>query len=161
VDAAHFQQALDGYHPANGRLQRFRVGGREVVLNLAKNPTGFNQNLSLLLADERPKAAFFVVNDNYNDGRDISWIWDVDFERLSDAAAAGELMVMVGGARAAELRVRLKYAEVCKSAPMVQTMQETLGRLSAQPRDIPLYVLCNYSALWPAKAELEKLGDVV
>ncbi|MGM7649331.1 DUF1727 domain-containing protein, partial [Nocardia sp. JW2] len=58
------------------------MGGREVILNLAKNPTGFNQNISLLQTDTCPKAVFFVINDNFNDGKDISWIWDVDFERL-------------------------------------------------------------------------------
>jgi UDP-N-acetylmuramyl tripeptide synthase len=57
VTGEQFQRTLDGYHPKNGRLQHFEVGGREVVLNLAKNPTGFNQNISLLLADDREKAA--------------------------------------------------------------------------------------------------------
>ena len=155
VDAAHFQQALDGYHPANGRLQRFRVGGREVVLNLAKNPTGFNQNLSLLLADERPKAAFFVVNDNYNDGRDISWIWDVDFERL--AGDEGMRRVIAGGHRANDVQVRLKYAGI--GAAIAGSVGEAMGQLADLPDECPLYVLTNYSALWPARDELERLGE--
>lgn len=155
VDAAHFQQALDGYHPDNGRLQRFDVDGREVVLNLAKNPTGFNQNLSLLLADERPKAAFLVINDNYNDGRDVSWIWDVDFERL----AGGEAMrrVIAGGHRANDMQVRLKYAGM--GARIADSVGEALRQVADLPVGCPLYVLTNYSALWPAKDELERLGE--
>ena len=149
-----FQAALADFHPENGRLQHFVVDGREVVLNLAKNPTGFNQNISLMLADERPKAAFFVVNDDYNDGKDISWIWDVDFERLG---AEEGLDLQVGGHRANDLQVRMKYAGL--AAPIAATVQEALGRCGRLPLDRPLYVLTNYSALWPAKAELEKMGE--
>ena len=61
-----FQGALDDYHPQNGRLQHFVVSGREVVLNLAKNPTGLNQNLSLLAKDARRKVVYVLVNDNAN-----------------------------------------------------------------------------------------------
>ncbi|MCH3968120.1 MAG: MurT ligase domain-containing protein [Atopobiaceae bacterium] len=149
-----FQRALDGYHPANGRLQRFRVDGREVVLNLAKNPTGFNQNISLLLADDRPKAAFFVVNDHDNDGNDISWIWDVDFERF---AAEPDLMVIAGGIRANDVQVRMKYAGI--TAPLAGSVADALAMVADLPRDRPLYVLTNYSALWSAKAELERMGE--
>ena len=164
VDAATFQRALDGYHPENGRLQHFRVDGREVVLNLAKNPTGFNQNISLMLADDRKKAAFFVINDNYNDGKDISWIWDVDFERLAVGAPKkdgvvepGDLAVVAGGHRAEDVRVRMKYAGI--EAPVAHTVREALDAVADLPLDEPLYVLTNYSALWPAKAELEGMGE--
>ena len=154
VTPEQFQDTLDHYHPENGRLQRFVVDGREVVLNLAKNPTGFNQNISLMLADDRPKAAFFVVNDDYNDGKDISWIWDVDFERL---AQEKDLALTVGGHRANDLQVRMKYAEM--SAPICTDVKDALDHASSLPKDRPLYVLTNYSALWPAKAELEKIGE--
>ena len=155
VDAEHFQDTLDEYHPENGRLQHFVVGGREVVLNLAKNPTGFNQNISLLLADDRPKAAYFVINDEPNDGRDISWIWDVDFERF--AGRPDSLRILAGGHRANEVQVRLKYAGI--EAPIVESVAAALEAVSDLPADRPLYVLTNYSALWPAKAELEKMGE--
>lgn len=154
VDPTVFQRALDGYRPENGRLQHFVVDGREVVLNLAKNPTGFNQNISLMLADPRPKAAFFVVNDNYNDGKDISWIWDVDFERLG---AEEGLSLVVGGHRGNDLQVRMKYAGL--AAPLAADVRGALDALGDLPVDRPLYVLTNYSALWPAKAELERIGE--
>ncbi len=150
-----FQRAIDAYDPENGRLQHFSVGGREVVLNLAKNPTGLNQNLSLVLADERPLAVYVVVNDDYNDGRDISWIWDVDFERLTGQEGAAR--VMVGGHRANDLQVRLKYAGI--KADIASNVTEALQQVENIPVDNPLYVLTNYSALWPAKDELEGLGD--
>ena len=154
VDAPTFQQALDAYDPHNGRLQHFEVAGREVVLNLAKNPTGLNQNIALLLADERRKAAFVVINDDYNDGRDISWIWDVDFERLAGDPDA--LRVIAGGHRANDVQVRLKYAGI--EAARAGSVAEALAQVTDLPRDRPLYVLCNYSALAPARAELEGMG---
>lgn len=153
-DLACFQRVLDGYHPENGRLQHFDVGGREVVLNLAKNPTGLNQNITLMEEDERRKAVLVLVNDHPNDGTDISWIWDVDFERL---AGAEGMRVFAGGTRANDLQVRLKYAGV--EAPTASTIAEVLGRLGGEGTAMPLYVLANYSALFPAKAELERLGE--
>lgn len=155
VDGPTFQRVLDTYHPENGRLQHFEVEGREVVLNLAKNPTGFNQNLSLLLQDDRPKSTFLVINDNFNDGKDISWIWDVDFERL--AGEGDNLRVFAGGTRANDLQVRLKYAGI--KADIATNVAEALEKVRDLPSERPLYVLTNYSALWPAKAELEKMGE--
>ncbi len=155
VDACTFQQALDDFAPDNGRLQHFRIDGRDVTLNLAKNPTGFNQNLSLLAQDPAPKTVYVVVNDNYNDGKDISWIWDVDFERLTDRSNA--VQVMVGGHRANDLQVRMKYAGV--AAPVTQTVSDALAATLAQPDDTSLYALCNYSALAPTKTELEAIAQ--
>jgi UDP-N-acetylmuramyl tripeptide synthase len=155
VDAASFQRVLDGYHPQNGRLQHFVVDGREVVLNLAKNPTGFNQNISLLQADDRPRAAYLVINDDFNDGKDISWIWDVDFERL--AADGLTRKVIAGGHRANDLQVRLKYAGI--QAEIAESVAEALALCKELDPACPLYALTNYSALWIAKAELERLGE--
>lgn len=94
IPTADFQRAQDAFNPRNGRLQRYRLGGRDVLLNLAKNPTGFNQNLKIVEADRGPKMVAFFINDQVADGRDISWIWDIDFEEL-----AGQLntVVFAGG----------------------------------------------------------------
>ena len=153
VDVAAFQRALDGYHPANGRLQHFRVDGREVVLNLAKNPTGFNQNIALLLADDRRKAVYVVVNDEANDGHDVSWIWDMDVERLADRDDVA--LVLAGGHRANDVQVRMKYAGI--RADLASDVAQALARVDDLPADVPLYVLTNYSALRPARDELERM----
>ncbi|MDO4403933.1 MAG: MurT ligase domain-containing protein [Atopobiaceae bacterium] len=155
VDNRGFQRALESYDPENGRLQHFEVDGRHVVLNLAKNPTGLNQNISLAMTDGQPKALYVVINDDYNDGRDVSWLWDVDFERL--AGRKEVLLVIAGGHRANDLQVRFKYAGI--SAPLAGTVSEALAIVSEVSGEHPLYVLTNYSALWPAKAELERLGE--
>lgn len=86
-----------------------RWPGRRTLLNLAKNPTGFNQNIKIILQDERPKAVAFFVNDKEGDGRDVSWLWDIDFEEL---AQAGPLTAYAGGIRGRDMAVRLKYAGI-------------------------------------------------
>ncbi len=152
VDERHFVQAIDAFHPDNGRLQRFVVDGRDVVLNLAKNPTGLNQNLDLLLSDARPKALHLVLNDNPNDGRDVSWIWDVDFERLGGRADVSR--ITVGGTRAHDLQVRLKYAGL--PAAVTSSVSQALADARDLSSTTPLYVLTNYSALQPTKDELQR-----
>ena len=91
-----FQKAVDLFDPQNGRLQSLTIEGRPVLLNLAKNPTGFNQNMKLITQAPGKKVAAFFINDNEADGRDISWIWDCDFEEL---ASQEDVMVFAGGIR--------------------------------------------------------------
>ena len=65
-------------------MEHFTIGTTEVVLNLAKNPEGSNQNISAVMEDKRDKDIIIVINDNAQDGTDISWLWDVDFDRFAD-----------------------------------------------------------------------------
>lgn len=148
-----FKEMLVSYKPNNGRLQRFEVDGRRVTLNLAKNPTGYNQNLSLVVRDGAPKVVYIAVNDGYGDGRDVSWLWDVEFERLREA---GEVRVYAGGRRANDLAVRLKYAGV--EARIADDVESVLADLGDVPKDRHVWVLPNYTALWSVKADLERLG---
>jgi UDP-N-acetylmuramyl tripeptide synthase len=147
-------RVLADYRPQNGRLQRFDVRGRRVTLNLAKNPTGFNQNMALLAADPAPKVVYIAINDDYNDGKDVSWLWDVDFELL---AGVGPARVFVGGHRANDVQVRLKYAGV--ASELAPTMADVLGRTADLPAEWGAWALTNYAALWPVKAELEGMGE--
>ena len=104
---AALHAALGSASAAFGRQEAFEVEGKRVELYLGKNPAGLNQVLSTILLDPARKTALLVLNDGYADGRDISWIWDADFE-----VAAGKLdRVVVSGTRAAEMALRLKYAE--------------------------------------------------
>lgn len=80
----HFQDMLAEFNPENGRMEQFDVQGTKIVLNLAKNPAGFNQNISAVMQDESMKDVIIVINDNAQDGTDISWLWDVDFDRFKE-----------------------------------------------------------------------------
>lgn len=109
LPAVGFQDVLDAYRPIAGRMQSFSLpGGLDATCNLAKNPAGFNQMLEQVKADSCRLVALFL-NDTEADGRDVSWIWDVDFECL---AQLDPVLVCVGGSRAAELAMRIKYAGV-------------------------------------------------
>lgn len=77
-----FEQILSNYNPQNGRMEHFKIRGTDVILNLAKNPAGFNQNISAVMEDKKEKDIIIVINDNAQDGTDISWLWDVDFDRF-------------------------------------------------------------------------------
>ncbi|HEX5396939.1 MAG TPA: MurT ligase domain-containing protein [Candidatus Limnocylindria bacterium] len=107
LPSAAIVEALTGASAAFGRQEAFEIDGRRVELYLGKNPAGLNQVLSTILLDESRRSALFVLNDGIADGRDISWVWDADFE-----VAAGKLdRVVVSGTRAEDMALRLKYAE--------------------------------------------------
>ena len=158
ISTADFQRAQDAFNPRNGRLQRYRLGGRDVLLNLAKNPTGFNQNLKIVEADQGPKMVAFFINDQVADGHDISWIWDIDFEEL---AGQPDTVVFAGGSRAHDLAVRLKYAGI--EAAVIENIEDAFDRLGvltaagALPSDAAVYAIANYTALPPVHAALNAM----
>lgn len=157
-DAA-LQRAIDAFDPQNGRLQAYSLQGRRVLLNLAKNPTGFNQNLKIIEEDELPKAVAFFVNDKEADGRDISWLWDIDFEEL----AGQDVVVFAGGLRKNDLQVRLKYAGLrarlidAASDMFAGLAQATLPDGRVLPADASVYLIANYTALPPVHEELGRM----
>ena len=102
------KSGIEQFKPVFGRGERVQVEGRTVRLLLAKNPTGFNEVLRTLFSAGVQRHVLFVLNDNIADGRDISWIWDVDFERIVGQVAT----LVIGGTRSLDLAIRLKYAGV-------------------------------------------------
>jgi UDP-N-acetylmuramyl tripeptide synthase len=99
---------IEQFKPAFGRGERIQVEGRTLRLLLAKNPTGFNEVMRTLFNDNVSRHVLFILNDNIADGRDISWIWDVDFERMVERTST----LTITGTRALDLALRLKYAGV-------------------------------------------------
>ena len=144
------QAAIESFDPKNGRLQRYSVEGRSILLNLAKNPTGFNQNLKIIEKDASPKAVAFFINDKEADGRDISWLWDIDFEELSRQEG---LRRVRGGIAAATCKVRLKYAGI--PSKVVKSTQEFLDELAKLPHEMNAYAIANYTALPSVKSALD------
>lgn len=97
---------IEQFKPAFGRGERVQIAGRMVRMLLAKNPTGFNEVLRTLGSNGNKRHVLFVLNDNIADGKDISWIWDIDFEQAMDHFAT----LTIAGTRARDLALRLKYA---------------------------------------------------
>jgi len=108
ADLPQIVAGLQATQAAFGRAETVVVGGRELAILLVKNPAGANEVLRTLALDEEELDVLAVLNDRIADGRDISWVWDADFEHL-----AGHVRrVTCSGTRAAELALRLKYAGV-------------------------------------------------
>ena len=149
VSTAAFQQATDVFDPQNGRLQKFLIEGRPVLLNLAKNPTGFNQNLKIIMQAEGKKAVAFFINDNEADGKDISWIWDCDFEEL---AQSEDIVVYAGGIRKNDLQVRLKYAGI--KAKLINSINEMVDEVRTMPSEWKMYAIANYTSLPSVRSAL-------
>ncbi len=151
-------ERLRNYRPATGRLQHFRHRGRPLYLNLVKNPAGFNENLAILLAAPGSKDVYIAINDNAADGRDISWLWDVDFEILAESDP-GIKRYICSGQRAAEMAVRLKYAGIPVS--MITTLPDVkraVSELIGGSADAG-YLLAGYTALQPTVKALRMLAD--
>lgn len=147
-----FQKVLDAYIPTGGRMTRWHVSGREIATDLAKNPVGFDRQIQQIKTACGRLVAFYL-NDAEADGRDVSWIWDVDFERLSNQDG---LRAFVGGSRAHDLQVRLKYAGI--DACIVESVTEVLASLHDVPASETLHVVANYTAFPPVIKELEGLS---
>lgn len=104
-DQNQIQAALNSYHSIFGRAERLILQGHQVLVQLIKNPTGASEVLKTV---DLTSNIIIMINDNYADGRDVSWLWDADFEFLKDA----ENPIVVSGWRANDMAVRLKYAGV-------------------------------------------------
>ena len=131
--------ALQSFTPAFGRQEEFVMDGRKIKLFLSKNPAGFNASLRTVL-EMGAKQFLFVLNDRIPDGRDVSWIWDVDFEKLPSTA-----LVAAGGDRVWDMAIRLKYAG---SQPVIfEHLETALASTAKQSKTAPLYVLATYSAM--------------
>ncbi|MGQ9572968.1 MAG: MurT ligase domain-containing protein [Dehalococcoidia bacterium] len=140
---------------AFGRQERMIVRGREVHTILAKNPAGLNQVLRALSAEEGPKNLLFLLNDDIADGRDVSWIWDVDFEMLAGQAA----LLMASGRRAADMALRLKYADIDANPTIEENTEAALRKaLTLTPEGERLYVIPTYTAMLQVRRLLARWG---
>jgi lipid II isoglutaminyl synthase (glutamine-hydrolysing) len=139
------KSGLERFGAAFGRFERIAVGDRKLLLLLVKNPAGANEAVRTLVAGGAPKLAVLGLNDAIADGRDVSWIWDVDWEPL----LAGLERVIVTGERAAEMALRCKYGGFREDAiEVVPSLERALDRgleLTAPGADLVL--LPTYTAM--------------
>jgi len=132
---------LKDFKPAFGRQEELTYKGKKIKILLSKNPTGFNESLKVVIQDKCSNI-LILLNDRIPDGRDISWIWDVDFEMLSEK----NQNITVSGDRTYDMANRLHYADI-KSNP-VENLDLALNKaLSKTPKDETLIILPTYSAM--------------
>jgi lipid II isoglutaminyl synthase (glutamine-hydrolysing) len=142
---------------AFGRGERITIGDRELSILLIKNPAGANEILRTLALEPGELDLLGILNDRTADGRDVSWIWDADFELL--AGRVGR--VTCAGTRAAELALRLKYAGVSEERlHVVVEIAAALDEALATTVDRRLFALPTYTALLELREELSSRGHV-
>ncbi len=151
VDMKGFQKMLDNFNPENGRIEHFDIKGTDVELNLAKNPAGFNQNINAVMADPKDKDIIILINDRDQDGNDVSWLWDVDFDQLGDSSIKS---ITVSGIRCQDMRLRLKYVDIHSDLePDIKKAIE--NKIENGVKN--LYVLVNYTGLYSTRNILKRM----
>ncbi len=142
---AEVGEGLGRFRAAFGRFERIAVGDKGALLLLVKNPAGANEAIRTLLAEKPPRLAVIALNDEIADGRDVSWIWDVDFEPLLE----GLERLVVTGSRAEELALRAKYGGLAPDRiEVVRELGTALDRgLALTPSGGELVVLPTYTAM--------------
>jgi UDP-N-acetylmuramyl tripeptide synthase len=138
-----------------GRGERIALGEVELAILLIKNPAGANEVLRLLATGERSHDVLGILNDEVADGRDVSWIWDADFETLAPHVRH----LTCSGTRAAELALRFKYAglapeRISVAADLAPALDGALARA-----DRELYALPTYTGMLALRALLARRGQ--
>jgi lipid II isoglutaminyl synthase (glutamine-hydrolysing) len=149
---------LGRFSAAFGRFERIPVGDRQLLMLLIKNPAGANEAVRTLVEGAAPKVAVVALNDAVADGRDVSWIWDVDFEPLLD----GLDTLIATGTRAAELALRAAYGGLPRlQIELVPSLEAALDRgLELTPPGRELTVLPTYTAMLALRKLVAARGHV-
>lgn len=151
VDTKHFNGLMSDYKPQIGRMEEFDLG-KPFILNLAKNPAGFNQAIETVLQDKRKKDVIIAINDKPGDGIDVSWLWDVDFEKIGEAELN---KLYTTGIRVYDLALRFKYSGI---EPDMVTDDMEKAILNAMETEAEVcYVLVNYTALFGTQKILKAM----
>ena len=160
-DDITIRDALGKFQSAFGRIERVRYRDRSLTLALVKNPVGFNEVLRMLTGASAALTVptMIIINDLAADGRDVSWLWDVDFEQLE----RGTALVATAGLRGTDMANRLKYAGLSSDRiiSLEGSLREALEHfLAALPEGGTGYILPTYTAMLELRRVLTDLGAV-
>jgi UDP-N-acetylmuramyl tripeptide synthase len=147
---------LHGVSPAFGRAETLRIADRDMSILLVKNPAGANEVLRTLTLESGEHDVLAVLNDNIADGRDVSWVWDADFEVLAPRVRRATC----SGTRAAEMALRLKYAGVPTDRIAVEPELGAGLDRALDAGDGPLFALPTYTAMLALRDLLVARGAV-
>lgn len=127
-----------------GRQEEIQIENKKVKIILVKNPAGYNQALDTLCLNKEVFSTLFMLNDNYADGRDVSWIWDVNFEKLSSLPIQD---VFISGIRLYDMAVRLKTAGLNEESFIIERDYEKLTEKLKTSKSNNIYILATYTAM--------------
>ncbi|TME27596.1 MAG: DUF1727 domain-containing protein [Chloroflexi bacterium] len=158
IGLAEATRALVNFRPAFGRHETVQVKGRTLRLVLVKNPAGFNAAIGALLETGRNPRILAALNDRDADGRDVSWIWDADFEALAPSVEHA----VITGVRSRDLALRFKYAGLAEDRmEVVDSSGAAIDRAVAlAPEGCEVAVVATYTAMLELRAALARAGMV-
>lgn len=150
LDLAKANDVFKHFSLKEGRNESFKLK-QEFIINLVKNPTGTNEVLKYIINDQEKKNILLILNDNDQDGHDISWIWDAHFEYLKKGNVNS---IVTSGLRAYDMALRLKYEGLAKQVIVEENIAKAIDILNKQ--DQKTYVLSTYTALHGTRNLLRK-----
>jgi lipid II isoglutaminyl synthase (glutamine-hydrolysing) len=151
---ARVVEGLEEMSAVFGRVERLSVSGRDVAILLVKNPAGANEVLRTLTLEGGQVDIWIALNDRIADGRDVSWVWDADFELLAGSVRR----VTCSGTRAEEMALRLKYAGIDDARIAVERDLGASLDAAVADGEGPLYALPTYTALLELRELLTRRG---
>lgn len=151
IDTNNFAETIEEFSSVFGRGEKMPIADKQILVHLAKNPTGFNELIRTFLTKEG-QPILILINDKIADGRDVSWLWDVDFEKLKNK----NQMFFVSGTRGTDMGLRLKYAGI-NDFQLYDDLEESLSTAleNTQSKET-LTIVATYTALLELKRLLAK-----
>lgn len=127
-----------------GRQEVIDIEGKEVVINLVKNPTGLNQIINLMLLEDKPISLYCILNDNYADGKDVSWIYDSYYEKLKRLDIKS---IKVSGIRKTDMKRRLEIADIFDGNIEEFNYEDEILEKIKNEKTEKVYILSTYTAM--------------
>lgn len=157
IEDSVIKTSLQNQSSSFGRQEQISIENKDVQIILVKNPAGYNQALDTLSLNKNEFSALFMLNDNYADGRDVSWIWDVDFEKISALKIED---IFVSGIRMYDMAVRLKIAGLDVSKFVLEEDYEELTNKIKNSVSKKVYILATYTAMINYRKYLHSKGYI-
>ncbi|TFI55374.1 Mur ligase family protein [Mastigocladus laminosus UU774] len=147
IDEAIIRNAIPNFQPAFGRAEELKINGKQVRILLSKNPVGTNETIRVVTQSDN-QTTLLVLNDRIQDGEDVSWIWDVDTEKLVQRGGT----LVVSGDRAYDMALRLRYSNPAPQNNCNLIVEEDLRQaintaLEHTPNHETLHILPTYTAM--------------
>lgn len=150
LDPACADHVFMHFHLREGRNERFSLS-RPAIIHLIKNPTGANEVMKFILTNPVRKNICIILNDNDQDGHDVSWIWDTHFDRLNDPLVDH---IVCSGLRAYDMALRLKYDGMADKLKVIEKPKDAIHWLNQAQEDS--FILATYTALHATRRLLQK-----
>ncbi|MGX4594162.1 MurT ligase domain-containing protein [Leuconostoc sp. JNUCC 76] len=155
VTPEQIKKAFESNAQIFGRQEAINVDGKDVIIVLIKNPVGTNSVIDMMLTEKDEFSLLALLNANYADGIDTSWIWDAEFEKLHDTKIQA---VATGGERYKDLRVRLKMAGFTDQA-VYEDLSEVVTAIKSLPTK-KVYIAATYTAMLQLREQLSAKGYI-